>query len=131
MPCDSKPTGPRLFTSGGERSDPPASSRGPILVVEHDEALRAAIGAVLLEDYAVLVAADVGSALQFSDGRRPALLLLDGPPPPGIAPDIPVIVIASDVHHAGGQPLPGVVGYLPRPPDTDELLRLVRRCLSA
>ena len=117
----------------------PSSIAAPILIVDDVEETRSVLRRVLqLRGYATAEASSAGAAIRFlREGGRPALIILDMNLPdtsgravhavlkadPTLAA-IPVVVFSGQVQDA---PMPGLVAYVRKGPDVDELLRVVDR----
>jgi CheY-like chemotaxis protein len=112
--------------------------RSPILIVDDDDDIRAALQRVLESaGYPTIQAADGREALTTARRQPPGLVLLDLMMPvmdgwdfllewqrdPEMA-SIPVLVISAPLKGPRGMPS-GVNGYLSKPFDADELLKLV------
>jgi CheY-like chemotaxis protein len=111
----------------------------PILIVDDVEETRSVLRRVLeLRGYATAEAGSAGAAIRYlREGGRPRLVILDMNLPdtsgrtvhavlmadPTLAA-IPVIVFSGQPQD---DPLPGLVAYVRKGPDVDELLRVVDR----
>lgn len=113
---------------------------GPcVLIVEDDADLRDALAAIIEgAGYAVLTAADGRDALALAAEHPPALVLLDLVMPVmggqealaalrQLPEDIPVIFMSAGRRARDAAPQHDVAGYLAKPFDVDELLRLLAR----
>jgi CheY-like chemotaxis protein len=126
----------------GNLRAPGTALTGPILVVDDDAAIRAAISEILeSEGYPVIMAADGATALQQIEETRPALVLLDMRMPGmngwdvaatlhqrGSTVPILVMTAAQDARRWAEQI--GAHGYLAKPFDLDDLLDAVERLLA-
>jgi len=117
----------------------PSPITSPILIVDDVEESRSVLRRVLqLRGYATAEAASAGAAIRFlREGVRPALVILDMNLPdtsgravhavikadPALAV-IPVVVFSGQPQD---DPMPGLVAYVRKGPDVDELLRVVDR----
>jgi CheY-like chemotaxis protein len=122
---------------------PDAALTGPILIVDDDAAIRAAISEILeSEGYRVSTAADGAAALRQIEETSPALVLLDMRMPGmngwdvaaalhqrGSTVPILVMTAAQDARRWAEQV--GAHGYLAKPFDLDDLLTAVARLLSS
>jgi DNA-binding response OmpR family regulator len=110
---------------------------GPILIVEDDAGIRAVMQQTLEEDgYDTIAAQDGDDALRVLEAVDPACILLDLNLPVidglGFLQEIhrrgswpPVLIVSSDPRgHALG-PADGVIGYVPKPFDLDDLVTAV------
>ena len=112
-------------------------SRGSILVVEDDHDIRVSVRALLEDEgFQVLTVTDGRSALELLErGDRPRLILLDLMLPvmdgwhfaervrvrPRLA-GIPIVIMSA---YDDPPPPAGAVGFVKKPLDVDQLLRLV------
>jgi CheY-like chemotaxis protein len=121
----------------------PATSPGPILVVDDDDAIRATVRDILdFEGYAVLTAPDGAAALRLAEQTAPACVLLDMRMPVldgwGFAREararghhFPIVVMtaASDANawcrEIGGD------ACVPKPFQVDEMLDAIQRVLES
>jgi CheY-like chemotaxis protein len=116
------------------------SPRGPILVVDDDDAVRGALDAALSgEGYEVLTARDGSAALEVAATHPLALILLDirmpGMSGPEFAqayrrvpgPRAPTVVLSAAGDAGAWARIIGAQAHLGKPFDLDELLRLVER----
>jgi len=117
--------------------------RLPVLVVEDDQAIRATLAELLVDEgYDVDCAADGNEALAMlhSERRKPAVIVLDlwMPHMDGLAfraaqlseadtKDIPVVVVTAGGVAPGETAALGLAYVLRKPVDVDLLLRVVRR----
>jgi two-component system chemotaxis response regulator CheY len=118
---------------------PPASSLGPILVVDDDAGVRESVVDMLtLAGYDVVAAANGLLAIEVIEQRAPALILLDLHMPVlngwefaralrESACTVPIIVMTAAADAARGAAEIDAVGYLGKPFDMTELLRAVAR----
>jgi len=111
----------------------------PILIVDDVEETRSVLRRVLqLRGYAIAEAGSAGAALRYlREGGRPRLIILDMNLPdtsgravhelmkadPTLAA-IPVVVFSGTPQD---DPMPGLVAYVRKGPDVDELLQVVDR----
>lgn len=115
---------------------------GAILAVDDDRAIRDFVQMALEEEgYGVLLAGDGAEALELLEGTRPDLILLDMRMPrvngyqfaeayremPG--PHAPIVVLTAANDAAGAASEIGANGYLAKPFDLEDLLRIVREQL--
>jgi CheY-like chemotaxis protein len=117
-----------------------AAERGPVLLVEDDEAARASLGDLLRDEgFEVVEARDGKVALDYvlSPGPQPSIILADlhMPVMHGAAlievlasyvrlAGIPVVIITADPEPLPNQPRSVVARYL-KPPPPEDLLALV------
>jgi CheY-like chemotaxis protein len=111
----------------------------PILIVEDVEETRSVLRRVLqLRGYATAEAGSAGAAIRFlREGGRPRLVILDMnlPDTSGRAvhaalkadPSLAVIPVVVFSGLPQDDPMPGLVAYVRKGPDVDELLRIVDR----
>lgn len=125
----------------GNLRAPGTALTSPILIVDDDAAIRAAISEILeLEGYSIITAADGAAALRQIEETRPALVLLDMRMPGmngwdvaaalrqrGSTVPILVMTAAQDARRWAEQI--GASGYLAKPFDLDDLLTAVERLL--
>lgn len=119
--------------------------RGPLLIVDDDEAFRHVLATWLRHRGFAIVEADSAEAAEdaFAAGHRPALVLLDLNLPGGTgwdllrserfrAPDAPPVVIASavTVDHRRLAAF-AVAGYLPKPFPLETLQATIERVLAS
>ncbi|MHB8575031.1 MAG: response regulator [Dehalococcoidia bacterium] len=127
---------------------PPGASESPghvapILVVEDDPDIRAAVALALEDDgLPYVLASDGGEALARLDELQPALVLLDlnlpvvdGEAVAAFAHnrygrDIPIVVVSATAHMNARPWRIGPRAYLHKPFDVDELLRTVHRLIG-
>jgi CheY-like chemotaxis protein len=121
----------------------PAAS-APILVIDDDEQIRAALRDTLeLEGYAVVDVESGPAALEFLQANpRPLLILVDWNMVPMNAPafmkeletlpscEVPVVLITADGHAQQKSRMSNFVGYLKKPVDLNALFALVDRFAS-
>lgn len=121
------------------RVDPTRSRAAPILIVDDDRSILETISDLLrTEGYAVLTAGDGAEGLEVAVRARPSLVLLDmrmagmdgwgfarGMRERGLRFPVLVMTAASDARRWAEEI--GADGYIAKPFDVDELLRLVDR----
>lgn len=135
-------SGDRRPATGNLRATSTALT-SPILIVDDDAAIRAAISEILeMEGYTVITVADGAAALRQIEEEAPALMLLDMRMP-GIngwdvahilqqrGSTVPILVMtaAQDARRWAEQI--GASGYLAKPFDLDDLLAAVERLLPS
>lgn len=132
-----------VFTaSGGQPREPAGTKEGPlatqhvVLVVEDEEAIRRLVQETLADEgYEVLLAADAPEAFEVLQGRAVSLILLDlllaSTDGEAFAASYlertedPAPIVLLTAREDEGQRPPGVVGYLQKPFDLDDLLQVV------
>jgi DNA-binding response OmpR family regulator len=114
-------------------------SRGPILVVDDDGAIRHTVAEILMmEEYAVATAPNGAEALLAVEQERPGLVLLDMRMPildgwgfvRGLKErniTLPILVMTAAQDSANWAAEVGAAGYLAKPFDLPELLNAVER----
>lgn len=111
-----------------------------VLVVDDDAMIRSLLQSLLVsEGYSVVTAADGVEGLAALRGRRPALILLDMMMPrmDGQAflralagdgyDDVPVVLLSATLGLRESARSLGVIDFLPKPFDLDDLVAKVRR----
>ncbi|HUG15531.1 MAG TPA: response regulator [Thermomicrobiales bacterium] len=111
----------------------------PILIVEDDPVIRELLLELLdIEGYPAIAVADGASALRQLKIRRPSLILLDLNLPAmdgeGFLREMrrsgrsaPVVLLTADPRGRRLRHARGIVGFLAKPFDVDELLRLIEK----
>ena len=137
------------FTTLEVLGDGPKTTRRTVLVVDDKRPARRLMNLILRHRYRILEAHDPGSALALLDAERVDLVLLDLHLPPTLdtpqeglwvysrirerSPVTPVVVVTGndDVRVREVLLAGGVRGFLAKPFDAAELVKLVRRLLEA
>lgn len=123
----------------GPRSDPRPAEGAPVLIVDDDRSILETLSDLLrTEGYPVVTAGDGAEGLEMATKARPSLVLLDmrmagmdgwgfarGMRERGLRFPVLVMTAASDARRWAEEI--GADGYIAKPFDVEELLRLVDR----
>lgn len=125
-------------SSGGSQSP-----TAPVLIVDDDVVIRTVLRTVLEDEgLEVAEAADGQAAVDYINGRRPALILLDMGLPildgvtvglrvRSLYESLPIIVLSADIRVVEKARHVGAIAYLHKPFDIEALLDTVQSALRA